>query len=303
MFDLVTELSNIPLSATSVTITATVSELLSNNNSGSASAADAEDPYSGTVTRTLQLCKPPHVFCSTTDVAAAKLVSVQVHNHLHLPVTLIDIQLYLSTVQPRNNSIETDGASSAVASAATTRAKFLRNQTADIYMEYKRPKAAAEAAAPATAAPSTAAARNANDQKGLNAHRLLQVVPLSASMPEDISPASRHAFIFSVAPVDVVPGVSSGNGGGGGGGGSTAASRESVPFSLQPTPAATSQPGRAVPMTATESASAAAAGQGVDTSDALSWAASSMVSITWKTEGLFPPSLASTSWFGWCRVS
>ena len=61
--------------------------------------------FRDSATLTLKLYKPPYVFCTTSDVVPAKLISVQVHNHLHFPLLLTDLQLYLSCVQA--NAAET----------------------------------------------------------------------------------------------------------------------------------------------------------------------------------------------------
>jgi hypothetical protein len=115
VFDLVTELSNIPLTASTVTVTITASEILSNTDpldpatpaaasatnigaDGTLSGSDEtnipsstgglshltamlEDPYLGSVARTLQLFTPPHLFCDTRDAATTKFISLQIHNH------------------------------------------------------------------------------------------------------------------------------------------------------------------------------------------------------------------------------
>eukprot|EP00041_Stephanoeca_diplocostata_P039293 m.1608010 g.1608010 ORF g.1608010 m.1608010 type:complete len:621 (+) comp25363_c0_seq9:144-2006(+) len=188
--------------------------------------------FSGDASITLEIRKPPHVFCATTEARGRRYVSVDVHNHQESTVTIKNLHLYLNPaptmVAPKNTSraeipqdsevVPSPADRKGSASVPTSRTSSPRGSPllSNNRKQHKRhpgvshtPTSSPLAAKSGSSisfspglsdATSSNALQSENKQQSLRMACLPRVSTLHATLPEELAPHSTSTFVFQIRP-------------------------------------------------------------------------------------------------------
>eukprot|EP00035_Acanthoeca_spectabilis_P010089 m.178167 g.178167 ORF g.178167 m.178167 type:complete len:704 (-) comp14922_c0_seq4:5436-7547(-) len=188
----------------------------------SSKTSDAQHFFSARVSATLDLHRPPHVFCSTSNVGSTRFISVEVHNHTQFPVTLDHLEVFLSPLE-HSSASGTSGA----APAATSSSEASENSPGSMWRRsvsvkklgaslspYTSPASSRRGSLATTTTPSASPGgrrrSSAPTKVDLPETPVVSgspqvstsacVTPLSVVLPQNIDPDARYSYAFAIEP-------------------------------------------------------------------------------------------------------